>query len=162
MRTVRVANVAFGLLMLLLPALAGPASVRLLLPTGVLTVLVGAIWQRSTYMTLAAVHVVPVTALALSTTDALAGVLLATGTAVLLTGYLLSAEALDSTWPGARNWWRRRGRAVRWMFAAVVLLAAVAAVPAGGSVPLFVVGAVALFAAVALAMPRRVPARREP
>lgn len=154
MRAARVIGPACGLLLLTLPSVLGPASTRLLLPTGVAALLVGAIWRRPAATTLAAGHGVVATALAVSAAGTYAGALLGGGAALLLTGLLLGAELVGAPWSGPHDWWRRRRSSVAGAVAAVAVLSAVATLPPSHSAAVFVAGMAALALAAALAMPR--------
>ncbi|BCJ34346.1 hypothetical protein Athai_18490 [Actinocatenispora thailandica] len=56
MRAVRVAQLLAGAVLLVVPALSGPVSGRLLLITGTLTLVLGAWWHRGVAVTLTAVQ----------------------------------------------------------------------------------------------------------
>lgn len=153
MRGVRIAQVLSGAVLLVVPALFGPTSGRLLLITGTLTLVLGVFWHRGVAVTLTAVQGVLLGGLAVAgASSPLAGALLGCCSGFALTGYLLSAEAADDHWPGLRAWWRRRGRAVLAVLATVLVLVALEALPVPGSVVLFAVGAAALAAAGWLAL----------
>lgn len=156
MRMVRAVHLLCGALLLVVPALAGPPGGRLLLVTGALTLALGGIWQRPGAMTLTAAQGVVVAGLAITTLGAAGAATLGAGCAAALTGYLLTAEALDEAWPGLPGWLRRRGPALLCVLASALALACLELLPAVASVPLFVVGAIALVAAfvVATARPR--------
>ncbi len=149
------ASAAFGLLMLGVPVAAGPPATFLLLPTGVLTLVLGLLRRHHALITVAAVHGVALAALSLQAAGGATGVLLSVVLAAASTGYLLSTEALEMAWPGLRSWWRRRGGVALTVLAAVCVLAAVALVPVGAALPLVVVGAVALVAATVVAFTGR-------
>lgn len=153
MRAVRVAQLLTGAVLLVVPALFGPTSGRLLLITGTLTLVLGALWHRGAAVTLTAVQGVLLGGLAVAgASSPLAGALLGCCSGFALTGYLLSAEAADDHWPGLRPWLRRRGRPLLAVLATVLVLVALEALPVPGSVLLFAVGAVALVGAGWLAL----------